>query len=100
MDASGVEAAFVGNSSIGYQFLYANGATSTFAEGINDSDQVSGVFTDIFGASHGFMATPAPTSKDQCKRDLWQIYGVISSIRSMLVRGIENSPLQDEAASK
>ncbi len=50
--------AFVGDS-LGYQLLDVPGAADTFGEAINNAGQVSGVWMDAMGRSHGFIATPA-----------------------------------------
>lgn len=55
--------AFVANSG-GRQLLHANDVDETYGEAINDSGQISGLFSHLNAdgtstASHGFIATPA-----------------------------------------
>jgi len=61
MTVGGVNQSFVGTSS-GFETLVAPGATSTFAEGLNNSGQISGLYITSSGGvdtEHGFIATPA-----------------------------------------
>lgn len=50
--------AFVGDSS-GFELIGVPGATLTAGEAINDAGQVSGLWNDAAGNTHGFIATPA-----------------------------------------
>ncbi len=61
MTVGGVSQSFVATSS-GFETLVAPGATSTFAEGLNNAGQVSGLYITSSGGvdtTHGFIATPA-----------------------------------------
>ena len=52
-----VQQGFIGNSS-GFQILTVPGATNTFPESVNNAGQVSGLWHDAAGNTHGFIATP------------------------------------------
>ena len=57
--SAGLQQAFVGDSS-GYQLLSADpSSVFTAGEAINNAGQISGVWNDTAGNSHGFIGTPA-----------------------------------------
>jgi len=61
MTVGGVNQSFVGTSA-GFETLMVSGSSSTFAEGLNNAGQVSGIYiTTSAGVDtfHGFIATPA-----------------------------------------
>ena len=57
-DLAGTFHAWVGTS-LGYELIDVPGATGTAGQAINNAGQVSGLYFDGLGNSHGFIATPA-----------------------------------------
>lgn len=75
----GKQAAFVGNSTIGYQFLPITTESYTFGEAINDFGQVAGIYGNDDGSTHGFVATRFPSTKADCMKGGWQTFGVFKN---------------------
>lgn len=77
--SAGKQAAFVGNSANGYQFLPMTTENYTFGEAINDFGQVAGIYGNDDGSTHGFVATRFPSSKAECMKGGWQTFGVFKN---------------------
>jgi uncharacterized membrane protein len=91
----GKQAAFVGNSSTGYQFLPITTESYTFGEAINDFGQVAGIYGNDDGTTHGFVAIRFPSTKADCMKGGWQTFGVFKNqgdCVSFVATGGSNAP--------
>jgi YVTN family beta-propeller protein len=85
-DFDGRDRAIVGYPD-NFEVLRIAGANTSYGEGINASGQISGLYYDLAGVQHGFIASPTPRVAIAAHGTLWVYNGDTADLDGWLVVG-------------